>query len=326
MMFFYHFFAFPDLQPENCHYLVLGYYKGVPIEQIIAPFGQLCVALFAFNTGFVICKNYENYSKYSLVLKRLLKFLIAYWIICLLFILYGIIAGKELPSIVMLLKNLVGRGLSARVSYINVAHAWYVSYYIVLMLFAPILSRMGKIINPILDLSIYIVFLVVIPYLPGSLLNIIWPISATVMGFLVCKYQFFYKIRSLKMMNNSITAISISIILVILTVLFRHEFSYYNIWGRLDGMYSALFISAILLLYKVIPQYITKIIVWVGTMSMYLWFLHSIFVMNEALLTVLYFPYIPIIITIWGIILMAFPAFICKKMSGSLEHIFIAKN
>lgn len=58
MMFFFHFFAYPDLQPSNNSYFTIFTHLNTPIEQIIAPFGQLCVAIFAFNSGFIYyCKT-----------------------------------------------------------------------------------------------------------------------------------------------------------------------------------------------------------------------------------------------------------------------------
>lgn len=54
MMYFYHLFAFPDLWPDERCFYSLYYYKGIPVEQLIAPFGQLCVGIFAFNTGYIL--------------------------------------------------------------------------------------------------------------------------------------------------------------------------------------------------------------------------------------------------------------------------------
>ena len=144
MMFFHHFFAYPKFWPFERCFVSLFYYKGLPVEQIIAPFGQLCVGIFAFNSGYVLYKNSGKFSDYISVLPRLFKFLSSYWIVCVLFIIYGIFSYRQLPDTLTFLENLFGVNVNADANYINVAHGWYVAYYSLLLLLSPLIIYVSR--------------------------------------------------------------------------------------------------------------------------------------------------------------------------------------
>lgn len=191
MMFYYHFFAFPEFLPaSNCYYAPIKH-MGIPIQQIIAHFGQLCVGMFAFNTGYIIAKKPSAFSDYKHIFQRLCKFLAAYWIICILFLCYGIIFQVKLPSLGIFLQNLFGYNVSARADFVNVAHGWYVSYYIFLMLLTPIILKALQRSNWYIDASSYAIIILFLPTLPTKLLEVIWPLSASLAGSLTYKYSIF---------------------------------------------------------------------------------------------------------------------------------------
>lgn len=75
MMFYYHFFAFPEFLPKpDCYYAPIKY-LGVLVQELFAHFGQLCVAIFAFNSGYVLYKKREDFNRITMNAKRAANFL-----------------------------------------------------------------------------------------------------------------------------------------------------------------------------------------------------------------------------------------------------------
>lgn len=328
MMFFFHFFAYPDLQPTaNCYYAPIKH-LGIPIEEIFAPLGQMCVAIFAFNTGFAICKFSNSYIDPKKILNRVLKFLTAYWLVCILFLLYGIIGNKELPDTRTLIFNLLGFELSARATYINVCHAWYVSYYVILLVISPLLVLLLSRTNKYIDLLILISSILFVPQLPKWFLNTMWPLTSTISGYLVCKYDVFSYCKSMLKNRNKFFTCVMALTFLISCLLSRHFFRSYNAWFRLDGIYSFLFILSILLLIDFFPIKLKNALSYIGGLAMFLWFIHSIFAIGDIELRyVLYYPYFPLFITIWGILLSLPFAIICRKIHQSItEKMLISKK
>ncbi len=130
---------------------------GGAIEVVFGRVCNICVAFFAFNTGYSMWVNSSQYefSNYGLILKRLLKFLISYWVILLLFVLYRFFENGELPTAYDLFFNMI----ALKTSYIT--FAWYVSFYIAVMLLSPVIVRMLRLDNTIVCLSLlaFVVFL-----------------------------------------------------------------------------------------------------------------------------------------------------------------------
>lgn len=320
MMFFFHFFAYPDLQPtENCYYAPFKH-LNTPVEEIIAPFGQLCVAIFAFNSGFIIAKLKQNYIHYKQNFIRGLKFLIGYWLVCLFFIVLSLTPFfYDIPDLKTLLLNLIGIDLSARANYMNVAHAWYVLYYITLLLLAPTLICIYSRTNLIQDIALYLLLVLVIPMLPLSIKSFLWPLSASIMGYMTFKYSLFVKCKNkLTKYINKPVCILLAAAFIFITFAMRHFLSQYNAWWRFDGIYSFLFIFSILLIIELIPSILKETLIFIGSIGMYLWFTHSIFAIGPTeLKQILYVPYIPILIVAWGVLLCLIPSLAFNKIHFS---------
>lgn len=327
MMCFYHFFNGLNggVKPE---YWTLFRYKGVAFEEIVAPLGQMCVSIFAFNSGYVLHKIPEQYVSWFRTFPRLAKFLLSYWVVCLTFLLYGAAVGLKLPDIQVLFSNLFGCGVSPHHDYINVSTAWYVRYYIFFLLAAPILVKLlnGK--KWYLDLGVYALLVTVIPYtLPIQVLDTVWPIVPSLGGGFAHKYRLFEKAQNVVGNFTVYGNIAVSLFLILLVFTLRHELSGYNAWCRLDGFYASIFIFAVVEILSCCHQLFSKVLRFLGRISMYLWFLHSIyFVGGIQMEKILYMPYYPVLITIWGVALMIPPALICKRLSTGLTNLIFHKS
>lgn len=110
MMIIHHFFGFKEFLVNGNSYVSLFSIGGIEFECMLAAFGKLCVAIFAFCSGYAIWVVSSQYTSWPRIFKRIGKFLQAYWIICILFIVFGLCLGLRVPSIKNFELNLIGLG------------------------------------------------------------------------------------------------------------------------------------------------------------------------------------------------------------------------
>lgn len=142
-----HLFARKDV---NGLYETLILIDGVPLAYYIGHFGDACRPIYLFASGyaFYIVINKENNSMKRMKrnLKRILKLLINYWIILIMFVSIGFLVGNELmfPGS---LTNFILNFFVLSNTY-NGAW-WFLQVYIIIVVFAPILIRLVKRYKPI---------------------------------------------------------------------------------------------------------------------------------------------------------------------------------
>lgn len=144
MMLIHHFWN-PVMQPIPRQFQ-LGDFIVPNIEILIAETSKICVSIFAFLTGYVLWLNRNKYSSYSYIYGKLRSFLLNYWFVGFVFILLAIAFAIKLPSLKIFIANLFGFEVGAYeilgYDYVNVVHAWYVRFYICLLLTFPIILRL----------------------------------------------------------------------------------------------------------------------------------------------------------------------------------------
>lgn len=134
LMVAHHFFGFRSYLVPGVEWHSLFVICGIEIERVVAAFGKICVAIFAFNSGYVLWKFRDDYSDTGSRCRRCLRFLVSYWTIFALFMAYAAIAGEPMPSGKELILNSVGLATGPGMPYFNVSFAWYVAYYISFLL------------------------------------------------------------------------------------------------------------------------------------------------------------------------------------------------
>lgn len=154
-MFFHHFFGFSTwLTTDN--YFVHTYIGGRCIESDIAAFCKICVAIYAFVSGYALFVQNSNAKNIKSIIKRIFSFLSNYWVIFCVFILFGIIFNEPFPPIDRFLLQCVGVTTATGFNwdYFNAIHpvfAWYVSFYILFLVISPLLAKICRF-NFIIDL------------------------------------------------------------------------------------------------------------------------------------------------------------------------------
>lgn len=117
--------------------------NGFPFVYYIGLFGDACVPIYCFASGYGLFLSFNNELK--LIIKknlvRILKLLINYWIILVLFVIVGYLAGKTdlFPgSIGNFLLNFFVLSNSYNSAW------WFLQTYIILVLLAPLLIKIIK--------------------------------------------------------------------------------------------------------------------------------------------------------------------------------------
>lgn len=119
LMIAHHFFGFQYWLRPDVSWIAVGKIAGIEIERYIAVFGNICIALFAFNSGYALWVRSDNYRSLKKRMERLLNFLISYWIIVCLFLVYALICNDKLPSLQQLLWNLIGIATGPSKNWVN---------------------------------------------------------------------------------------------------------------------------------------------------------------------------------------------------------------
>lgn len=196
LMVAHHFFGFRDYLLPGVSWIPAFKIAGIEVERIIGAFGKICVSLYAFNSGYVMWVNRRDYRRWSYRIIRLLKFLVAYWIVGLLFYLYAVAVGDQNPAGINLLLVQIGYAVGPFEKYVNMAFAWYVTYYIFFVLLANVWLRLLSTSHKAVDLLVIVISAVAlqlsssIPSFPIDL-GFLSPVTVGLWGIIAAKWHLF---------------------------------------------------------------------------------------------------------------------------------------
>lgn len=311
LMLFHHFFGFPEWQ-QGVSYI------GIPLrvhtlEYAIGRFSHICVALFAFVTGYGMFFSYRSGNIVRKSVKRGISFLVGYYII---------LFGVAIPVNLILGKTDIGLSLIAQnlFAFDNtlVSFAWYVRFYLALLLTLPLLfrimSRRGTVTLPL--------FLLAPPLLGYAVSRVastdpvvikcayfaseylLW-LPCALSGMCFAKYGLFDFFGSAADRLGRAKAAVLVFVLAILAY-FRAYFpeTLWNVFN-LDCIYAPVFVFLFCNIAECLPQPAKRFLRLMSRHSMNLWFLHSLFFFRTAqLMPIAYFPRLSILIIAWVILLL----------------------
>lgn len=147
LMVFHHLFDFPDR--IHVPYTFLLNFSFIGLESLLASFGRICVAIFAFNSGYGMRKAAGDLSQYHLLpgyksmASRLWNFAQRFWAVLFVFVGIGLLIGTYKWDTLTLLNSLLGRTFQYN------AEWWYIAQYIRFLLIFPLLMVGLKLLNRI---------------------------------------------------------------------------------------------------------------------------------------------------------------------------------
>lgn len=142
LMFIHHFFTFPDWIVCGIDYPWIQAFA----DAFVAP-TKLCVALFAFLTGYFYVFSTGTLGR---SLRKITDFLLSYWLVCAVLVCAAVAMGCFTLSISGLAFELLGLQTSVMV------FCWYVSFFCVIQLLLPLLYRQSSA-SPLHDVLIILV-------------------------------------------------------------------------------------------------------------------------------------------------------------------------
>lgn len=334
LMIFHHFFGVPHFFKEGIFYLSIfdgtAYPQSINFESLFAGFCKICVSIYAFNTGYAMWGNQKSFT-YSKIPLRLLKFLLAYWMISVLFLIYGAAIGDVLPTPTMFLYNMFGfKG--HYFDYVSNRHSWYVYFYSMILLLSPMIILLFKqtkrlIVDIIISLVIILLLIKLYPAIPPGpntyiirtlVRGLMWYLSSVLVGVLVCKYDIFNVIHQKLGRQPWFVYVLALLAIVAFRMLVLLPMPYVL---NVDALLVIVLIySVVCLLETVKSQRAEKILLFFGTYSLNIWFIHAIFHTGQVdfLQRVLYLPQYPIFIYFWGILLVVPFAIIVTRMQNAM--------
>lgn len=307
-MFMHHLFAFPERIKAGSNYISLFSVSGINMEIFLGAFGQICVSLFLFLSGFGIYKkNYNNRENVrSIIVKQLKTLYINYWIIFAIFIPISFFIGTRVFGVTELFYNLIGYYSTYNGEW------WFFQLYVLTMITYPITIKVVRnspiisivnitLINVITQLILLLVkneILIGLPqsffYKPISLL-LVW-LPCFLMGCTFAKFNLFYKIEKwIKEKRIDNILIYLLICMAIFYIRCKNEDKM-----NLDYLFAPIFIIASNNIVKSLS--LDKFFAFFGKHSTNMWLMHSFFC-YQYFQKLVYYPRIPIIILIWLIIL-----------------------
>lgn len=329
LMLFHHFFGFPDWIVNGNVFIGVGNNYNC-IERKIGLFGAICVEIFVVVTGYASYHITKKGYSYKDIIKRILRFLLNYWIILfLLFLPIGYILEQKMVGSLELIKNMFGYDITI------VKFAWYVRFYIVLQLFFPILIYVTKF-NPFISILITIIPFGLINhvlYLWGGDAGTITPyiiefndyIPVFYSGYFIAKYSLFDKVdKKIKEWNKD--HIYVYLIGLIFIYYFRGKLITYFPNYNADWIFAPLLIFVCVeLIRKINNAFINKILNLIGKHSTNLWYIHGIFFYVDKMQFILYLPKISILIFVWSLCIMIPISILYERLDKTIEQ-FIQKR
>lgn len=329
LMIWHHLFSYPNWLIDGISVnSALGQYINY-IVWLIARIGNICIYIFAFQTGYSIYERSDLYDTLRKRGTRISSFLFSYWLVCICFWLIGWLFNEKLPTPSIAILNMFGLEVGFYTDWINVCFAWYVLYYILLIAAYPILTRCFRT-KRTLHICLSTIGCLCIPLVLShyGIAEYWTPFAASLIGIFTSKYRLF------EFLNNALNKYSGkawfcllilgSVILVRIILLYIQSLLYHNplfavLASVCEGLIAFAFIFAMIsLMNSICKPWIFRIFCFLGEISIYLWFLHSIlFTGSRFLQPYIYFTREPIVIFLTTLLVFVPIAIMFKSFTKS---------
>ncbi len=284
LMVYHHLFAFPER--IDCDYAIISDFSLLHLGTMLSYFGKICIAVFAFNSGYGMYKKFETlqYTNnfellkkgYLCVFKQIKNFYIRYWIVFLAFVPLGFAIGRYSFDLKSFILSLIG--------YAPVYNAewWYIKCYIIFLLCFPLIYSFEKFLGNHFrsnTISAFYILIFIIAFLIIS--NSIYTIDnfevyiCFISGIVCVSLNIFDKLNSIYD-KFKVYRYFIAILFLISVPVVRTGLS---LNCHYDFIFAPIFIfnSCIILKSNIMQKTINNVLLFVGKYSMYIWLTHTFF-------------------------------------------------
>lgn len=335
MMFYHHFFTFPNWWPEGAEY---------PLLEQLAPYFcvplKMCVPVFCFLTGYFYYFAKNKTLLYSV--KKITDILIFYWGVFFVFAISAVACGYHYDLIPFLLEI-------PALFRPTMWFCWYVYFYYISMLALPFLTRL---MSPKywLDLIISVVIVPVVLFCglraadsalaQEVLQNLLFWLPTLLSGYVVAQHDIFRKIERFEtdLIHSDRVRMIVYVFSVLLLPMCRHfsPNTFIHLFNakvlnhsviayvNLDVILTPLFIYSVIQIHnRVSLPFVEKILSQIGKYSLLMWFASCIFYNNSKAVfnPILYYPHNPVLVTVWGLLLCYVFSFVMDKVLSKVVNI-----
>lgn len=322
LMVIHHTFGFPSDWLKQFDFSSVSI-LGEPINEWIRWATKICVAIFAFVTGYAYFFNKTPTIKYSL--KKIWNLLTRYWfILFIIFVPLAIYIGASKVNLKVIAYNIFG------LDQCLIPFAWYVYFYIFAMLTMPFIIKcfngrwMSDFIIPVATCACLYNLLEMtklsseLRWIKVALTNIFLYMPCLIYGFLFAKYNMFEKVDKIFKPKYIWQAI------LIIIIIFGCGLTWHYIKGiNLYTIYTPILIYEFMIIINNLKHnFIPKIFEFLGKHSLNIWFLHALFLSKytrKLVQPIGFWPKNPVLIIIWEILL-------CIPISMLINLIFDKSN
>ncbi|WP_237373077.1 acyltransferase family protein [Streptococcus ruminantium] len=261
LMLFHHLFAFKERIPNDMVFSDL--------TVIIAKFGNLCVPIFLFISGYGLAKiNKRTHADFG---NRIKKFFLHYWLVFLVFVPLCLLAGNiEITPL-----NFIFNLFALKTTYNG--EWWFATLYTLLLLVVPYFYRLSSKSILILTLSITVAHFILYRVLPAEILYFIPNFTPTIafgLGFITVRIEPIISKNLenyLKKFDNPLGIMLLCTIFLLLVIIGARVPSFMNIA-------CPVYILYLKHIYKIINvNWLEGLLVKLGNRSLFMWLTHSFY-------------------------------------------------
>lgn len=290
MMLYHHLFSTPEAL--GIEYISLLNFNGYNLELKTAWFFKICVGIYAFLTGYGMCRSLNSNIEtsidfiaklkhdYKMILKQLINFYIQYFIVFIIFIPIGFVFYNKTFVFVEFLKNLIGISSTYNGAW------WYVFFYVKIMILLPLINSFFCLYKDKKSRIIYIIFygIIIISTITIYIMNkefftiiieFFQPafLLCFLVGYFISKFRLFELFFNI--LGNRIMTI-LGIIGIISVILVRMKIAKDASSAGLDFIFVPVFVYGFCCILELLPklQGFFKVF---GSCSTFMWLTHVFF-------------------------------------------------
>jgi hypothetical protein len=275
LMVWHHLFGFPErIGVPYVQVLDTLFLGKLPVELYLAYFGRICVAVFAFSSGYGLRRKTMSFlhtrilDNYKIALRQLLKFFSRYWVVFFVFIPMGFLLKVYPVDLLKFAKGALGNGTGYNGEW------WYVATYAQVLLVFPVVTWLFNLVQKWMPVLMHFIMaaLAVVLYVSGEINSgLINVLVYFVVGMYFASYQIF---ETLYRLVPKKTWLQMGTGIALFGVVFMLRFI-----GMPDYLLVALFVFSVMVIVKTgwVTRFVQPALMFVGKYSTYIWLTHTFF-------------------------------------------------
>lgn len=311
LMFEHHLFGFPEWLTQSKMFISIPFDRATT-AYYFGKFGNICVAMFMFITGYGLCFSFKKGCVFKNSIKKTAIFLAEFWIMLFTFFLpIEYLFGTPNFTPAKILEEMFGLSVTL------VSFAWYVRFYILAMLTLPLMRK-------ILDKSVGGTILLIVLYSAACVATRM--VSAKIdfgmtyvvieeyfrympivmLGYMTANYKLFEradeKLAHIKLANTPFAVLLCAAVILLRVKVFGKTYLYLP---SADIFLCPIFMYALIkIINKIKCTRLLNFLSVIGANSMNLWFLQAVFYGNTAakLQWIAYIPKFSVLVVIWSVL------------------------